>query len=87
MTHLYNRYLVRSIDDKYRIWDKAVELDQKYKIQEKVTNAAQTALQSQPGQKARGIAEQTLAQIAAVHMEATKIKSDKAATTAPTTAA
>ncbi|KAI7858407.1 hypothetical protein BDC45DRAFT_498277 [Circinella umbellata] len=70
---------VRSIDDKYRIWDKAVELDQKYKIQEKVTNAAQTALQSQPGQKARGIAEQTFAQIAAVHMEATKIKGDKAA--------
>ncbi|KAI9243355.1 hypothetical protein BDA99DRAFT_530538 [Phascolomyces articulosus] len=68
---------VRSIDDKYRIWDKAVELEQKYKIQEKVTNAAQTALQTQPGQKARGIAEQTFAQIAAVHMEATKIKGEK----------
>ena len=71
------RTIVKSIDDKYRIWDKAVELDQKYKIHEKAQTAVQSALQSQPGQKARGIAEQTFAQIAAVHFEATKIKTDK----------
>ncbi|KAI9498143.1 hypothetical protein BDB00DRAFT_801288 [Zychaea mexicana] len=72
---------VRSIDNKYRIWDKAVELEQKYKIQEKVQTAAQSALQSQPGQRARGIAEQTFAQIAAVHMEATKIKTERSVKT------
>lgn len=70
-------YIVKQFDEKYRIWDKAVEIDQKYKIQEKVQNAAQSALQSAPGQKAKGLAEQTYAQIAAVHYEATKIKEEK----------
>ncbi|KAI7882597.1 hypothetical protein K492DRAFT_206052 [Lichtheimia hyalospora FSU 10163] len=75
---------VKQFDEKYRIWDKAVEIDQKYKIQEKVQNAAQSALQSAPGQKAKGLAEQTYAQIAAVHYEATKIKEEKGGDKQPT---
>lgn len=73
----YYSFIVKQFDEKYRVWDRAVEIDQKYKIQEKVQNAAQAALQSPTGQKARGFAEQTLAQIAAVHYEATKIKNEK----------
>ncbi|KAI8388621.1 uncharacterized protein BYT42DRAFT_611642 [Radiomyces spectabilis] len=72
---------VKSFDDKYRIWDKALNFDNKYKIQEKVQNAAQTAqtkaqaaLQTPTGQKVHEIANQTLAQIAAVHYEAKKIQ-------------
>lgn len=77
---------VKSIDEKYRIWDKAVEIDNKFKIQEKVQNAAATAqttataaLQSPTGQKVERIASQTFAQIAAVHFEAKKIQTEKAA--------
>ncbi|KAI9317909.1 hypothetical protein BX666DRAFT_1932713 [Dichotomocladium elegans] len=69
---------VKQFDEKYRIWDKIVETDQKYKIHEKVQNATQTALQTPTAQKARDIANHTLAQIAAVHYEATKIKQEKA---------
>ncbi|KAI8640789.1 hypothetical protein BD408DRAFT_419249 [Parasitella parasitica] len=78
---------VKQIDEKYRIWDKAVEIDSKFRIQEKVQNAAQTAqttataaLQSPTGQKVERIASQTFAQIAAVHYEAKKIQKEKAAT-------
>lgn len=73
--------LVKSFDDKYRIWDKAMEYNQKYKIQEKVTNVAQVAqskaeaaLQTPTGQKVNVLAHQTLAQIAAVHYEAKRIQ-------------
>ncbi|GAN08812.1 vip1 [Mucor ambiguus] len=84
---------VKQIDEKYRIWDKAVEIDNKFKIQEKVQNAAQTAqttanaaLQSPTGQKVERIASQTFAQIAAVHFEAKKIQKEKGtATTTATT--
>ncbi|KAI8070140.1 hypothetical protein BDF21DRAFT_366686 [Thamnidium elegans] len=76
---------VKSIDEKYRIWDKAVEIDNKFKIQEKVQNAAVTAqstataaLQSPTGQKVERIASQTFAQIAAVHFEAKQIQTEKA---------
>ncbi|KAI9365805.1 hypothetical protein BD770DRAFT_433243 [Pilaira anomala] len=76
---------VKSIDEKYRIWDKAVEIDNKFKIQEKVHNAATTAqntataaLQSPTGQKVERIASQTFAQIAAVHFEAKRIQTEKA---------
>ncbi|KAI8380900.1 uncharacterized protein BYT42DRAFT_564618 [Radiomyces spectabilis] len=68
---------VKTFDEKYRIWDKALEIDQKYKIQEKVQNAAQTALQTPTGQKVHGLANQTFAQVAAVHYEAKKIQSEK----------
>ncbi|KAG0166818.1 hypothetical protein DFQ30_006759 [Apophysomyces sp. BC1015] len=75
---------VKQIDDKYRIWDKAVEIDQKFKIQEKVQsaaltaqNTAQVALQSPTGQTLHGFANQTLSQIAAVHYEAKKIQTEK----------
>lgn len=61
-----------------------MEYNQKYKIQEKVTNAAQTAqsraqaaLQTPTGQKVHGFANQTLAQIAAVHYEAKRIQGEK----------
>lgn len=74
-------YIVKSFDEKYRIWDKATEIDQKFKIQEKVTNAAQTAqshaqaaLQTPTGQKVNDFANQTFNQIAAVHYEAKKIQ-------------
>ncbi|ORY96606.1 hypothetical protein BCR43DRAFT_557341 [Syncephalastrum racemosum] len=74
----------KSFDEKYRIWDKAMEYNEKYKIQEKVTNAAQTAqtraqaaLQTPTGQKVHGFANQTLAQIAAVHYEAKRIQGEK----------
>ncbi|KAI9249352.1 hypothetical protein EDC94DRAFT_624095 [Helicostylum pulchrum] len=76
---------VKSIDEKYRIWDKAVEIDNKFKIQEKVQNAAVTAqstataaLQSSTGQKVERMASQTFAQIAAVHFEAKQIQTEKA---------
>ncbi|KAI8092759.1 uncharacterized protein BX664DRAFT_328066 [Halteromyces radiatus] len=76
---------VKQFDEKYRIWDKAAEIDQKYKIQEKVQNAAQTAqtqlqgaLQTPTGQKVNDFANQTFNQIAAVHYEAKKIQLDKA---------
>lgn len=85
---------VKQIDEKYRIWDKAVEIDNKYKIQEKVQNAAATAqttataaLQSPTGQKVERIASQTFAQIAAVHFEAKKIQNEKAAAAAHPVAA
>ncbi|CEP08100.1 hypothetical protein [Parasitella parasitica] len=75
---------VKQFDEKYRIWDKAVDLDQKYKIGEKVQNAAQTAqntaqaaLQTPTGQKVQDLAAQTFAQIAAVHYEAKKIQGEK----------
>lgn len=75
---------VKQFDEKYRIWDKAVNIDQKYKIQEKVQTAAQTAqekaqaaLQTPTGQKVHDFASQTLAQIAAVHYEAKKIQGEK----------
>lgn len=84
---------VKQIDEKYRIWDKAVEIDNKFKIQEKVQNAAATAqttanaaLQSPTGQKVERIASQTFAQIAAVHFEAKKIQTEKAATPVPASA-
>ncbi|KAI8992493.1 hypothetical protein BDB01DRAFT_778642 [Pilobolus umbonatus] len=75
---------VKQIDEKYRIWDKAVEIDHKFNIQEKIHNAAQTAqttvqdaLQSPTGQKLEHIASQTFAQIAAVHYEAKNIQNEK----------
>ncbi|KAL0079753.1 hypothetical protein J3Q64DRAFT_1761100 [Phycomyces blakesleeanus] len=75
---------IKHFDEKYRIWDKAIEIDQKYKIQEKVQNAAQTAqhtaqaaLQTPTGQKVHDLANQTLAQIAIVHYEAKRIQSEK----------
>ncbi|KAG0165205.1 hypothetical protein DFQ28_001501 [Apophysomyces sp. BC1034] len=75
---------VKNLDAKYRIWDKAVVIDQKFKIQEKVQSAAQTAqtkaqeaLQTPTGQKVHDLANQTLSQIAAVHYEAKKIQGEK----------
>ncbi|SAL96073.1 hypothetical protein [Absidia glauca] len=92
LTYLQNN--VKLFDEKYRIWDKANELDQKYKIQEKVTNAAQTAqhkaqaaLQTPTGQKVNDFANQTFNKIAAVHYEAKKIQLDKAEKTPETAAA
>lgn len=86
MKHLFHwrlnvLLLVKTFDEKYRIWDKAKEYNEKYKIQEKVNSAAQTAqnkaqaaLQTPTGQKIHEFANQTLAQIAAVHYEAKKIQ-------------
>ena len=61
-----------------------MEYNEKFKIQEKVNNAANTAqtravnaLQTPTGQKVHDFAQQTLAQIAAVHYEAKKLQSDK----------
>ncbi|KAI9260703.1 hypothetical protein BDA99DRAFT_512905 [Phascolomyces articulosus] len=75
---------VKTFDEKYRIWDKAMEYNEKFKIQEKVNNVATTAqsravnaLQTPTGQKVHDFAQQTLAQIAAVHYEAKKIQGDK----------
>ena len=75
---------MKTFDEKYRVWDKAMEYNEKFKIQEKVNNAANTAqtravsaLQTPTGQKVHDFAQQTLAQIAAVHYEAKKIQSDK----------
>ncbi|KAG1306165.1 hypothetical protein G6F64_007807 [Rhizopus arrhizus] len=84
---------VKQMDDKYRIWDKAIEIDSKFKIQEKVHHAtqtahttAQTALHSPTGQKVHDLANQTLAQIAAVHYEAKKIQNEKLASHAAASA-
>ncbi|CAO3646868.1 unnamed protein product [Mucor fragilis] len=87
----------KQFDEKYRIWDKAVGIDQKYKIGEKVQTAAQTAqtkaqaaLQTPTGQKVQDLANQTLAQIAAVHYEAKKIQGEKLSshgTSSPSTSA
>ncbi|CEG72142.1 hypothetical protein RMATCC62417_07751 [Rhizopus microsporus] len=75
---------VKQFDEKYRIWDNVMNIDQKYKISEKAQNAAQTAqhraqaaLQTPTGQKVHELANQTLAQIAAVHYEAKKIQGEK----------
>ncbi|KAI8882703.1 hypothetical protein K501DRAFT_315488 [Backusella circina FSU 941] len=75
---------VKQIDEKYRIWDKAVEIDNKYKIQEKVQNIAQTAQntantarQMPTGKTVERIASQTLTQVSAVHLEAKKIQNEK----------
>ncbi|KAI8341218.1 hypothetical protein BC941DRAFT_510428 [Chlamydoabsidia padenii] len=71
---------VKQFDEHYRIWDKAVEMDQKFKIQEKMEMAlkkAQEALNTPTGQKIHGLANQTMAHIAAVHYEAKRIQSDK----------
>jgi hypothetical protein len=71
----------KQLDDKYRIWGKALELDQKYKIQEKAQatfNAAhakaQEALSTPTGQKVQTLANQTIAQVTAVHHEAKRIQ-------------
>lgn len=84
---------VKQMDDKYRIWDKAIEIDSKFKIQEKVHHATQTAhttaqaaLHSPTGQKVHDLANQTLAQIAAVHYEAKKIQNEKLASHAAASA-
>lgn len=71
---------MKQMDEKYRIWDKAVGIDHRFKLQEKVQTAAQTAnaaLQSPTGQKVHDFASQAFAQIAAVHYEAKKIQSEK----------
>ncbi|KAI8149310.1 hypothetical protein BJV82DRAFT_505103, partial [Fennellomyces sp. T-0311] len=75
---------MKNFDEKYRIWDKAMEYNEKYKIQEKVNNVAHNAqnravnaLQTPTGQKVHDFAQQTLAQIAAVHYDAKKIQSEK----------
>ncbi|KAI9306084.1 hypothetical protein BJ944DRAFT_56455 [Cunninghamella echinulata] len=72
---------VKQFDEKYRIWDKALEIDQKFKIQEKVQNTVQTAtstaqaaLQNPTAQKVNDLANQTFSQIAAVHYEAKKLQ-------------
>ncbi|CAO3688702.1 unnamed protein product [Umbelopsis ramanniana] len=74
----------KQLDDKYRIWGKALELDQKYKIQEKAQatfNAAQAkaqeALNTPTGQKVQTLANQTIAQVTAVHHEAKRIQTEK----------
>ncbi|KAI8971900.1 hypothetical protein BDF20DRAFT_887122 [Mycotypha africana] len=90
LTSRFTNYLqtlttnVKQMDEKYRIWDKAVEIDNKYKIHEKVQTAAQqaqstatAALHTPTGQKVERLAYQTLAQIAAVHYEAKKIQMEK----------
>jgi hypothetical protein len=71
---------VKQFDEHYRIWDKAVEMDQKFKIQEKMELAlkkAQEALNTPTGQKIHGLANQTMAHIAAVHYEAKRIQGTK----------
>ncbi|ORX48266.1 hypothetical protein DM01DRAFT_324759 [Hesseltinella vesiculosa] len=76
----------KQLDAKYRIWDKALEMHEKYKIQEKVdmaVNKAQEALQTSTGQKVYSMANQTMAQIAAVHYEAKRIQLQKLNTTDP----
>jgi len=84
----------KQLDDKYRIWGKALELDQKYKIQEKAQGAftiaqakAQEALSTPTGQKVQDLANQTIAQITAVHHEAKRIQSEKVTATNPPAAA
>ncbi|KAG1136039.1 hypothetical protein G6F37_012328 [Rhizopus arrhizus] len=79
----------KQFDEKYRIWDSVKNIDKKYKISEKAQTAAQTAqnkaqaaLQTPTGQKVHDFANQTLAQIAAVHYEAKKIHGDKLNTAA-----
>jgi hypothetical protein len=71
----------KQLDDKYRIWGKALELDQKYKIQEKAQGAfnvaqakAQEALSTPTGQRVQTLANQTIAQVTAVHHEAKRIQ-------------
>ncbi|KAF7725383.1 hypothetical protein EC973_009651 [Apophysomyces ossiformis] len=83
---------VKQFDDKYRIWNKAIEIDQKFGIQEKVQSAALTAqttaqsvLQSPTGQKVHEFANHTLSQIASVHYEAKRIQTEKALDGAPST--
>lgn len=65
-----------------------MEYNEKYKIQEKVTNVAQVAqskaeaaLQTPTGQKVNVLAHQTLAQIAAVHYEAKRIRASSSVVT------
>lgn len=76
----------KQLDDKYRIWGKAMDLDQKYKIQEKAQGAfnvaqakAQEALSTPTGQKVQGLANQTIAQVTAVHHEAKRIQVSRVA--------
>ncbi|KAI8997726.1 hypothetical protein BDB01DRAFT_52912 [Pilobolus umbonatus] len=73
---------VKQLDERYHIWDKAVCLNQKYKIHERVQYAADNAqtkafeaLQSPTGQKVQDLAHQTLIHITAVHHEAKRIQS------------
>lgn len=72
--------IVKQFDENYRIWDKAIEMDQRFKIQEKmelVMKKAQEALNTPTGQKIHGLANQTMSHIAAVHYEAKRIQNDK----------
>ncbi|CAO3612091.1 unnamed protein product [Cunninghamella blakesleeana] len=71
---------VKHYDEKYRIWDRAIEIDQKYKLQDKMQFAvtkAQEALNTKTGQKIHGLANQTINHIATVHYEARRIQNEK----------
>jgi hypothetical protein len=87
---------VKAVDEKYRVYDtvtaKATEFDAKYHIQEKAQTAAQqaqttaqSALATPTGQRVQELANQTLAQIAAVHVEAKRIAAEKRAADASDT--
>ncbi|RUS13409.1 hypothetical protein BC937DRAFT_95376 [Endogone sp. FLAS-F59071] len=81
---------IKAVDEKYHVYDtvtaKATELDVKYRLQEKAQTAAQqaqataqNALATPAGQRVQDFANQTLAQIAAVHAEAKRIAAEKKA--------
>ncbi|KAK3816371.1 MAG: hypothetical protein J3Q66DRAFT_342333 [Benniella sp.] len=75
-----------AIDEKFKVTEKASELDNKYHVQDRVNAAVEQgigykdqALQSVPGQKVTNIAVQVKDQIAAVHHEARRIADEKKA--------
>lgn len=77
---IYRIKIVKHYDEKYRIWDRAIEIDQKYKLQDKMQFAvtkAQEALNTKTGQKIHGLANQTINHIATVHYEARRIQNEK----------
>jgi RNA recognition motif. (a.k.a. RRM, RBD, or RNP domain) len=70
----------QQLDDKYKVSDKATEVDSKLGIQQRTKTTAETAqtkaqelMQTETGQKVQTFADQIMNQVGAVHREALRI--------------
>ncbi|KAF9435242.1 hypothetical protein BGZ76_006657 [Entomortierella beljakovae] len=82
------RAQAKSLDEKYKVTEKATEIDNKYHVQDRVNAAVgqgidygNQALQAAPVQKVAGVATQVKEQVAAIHFEARRIADEKKAKT------
>ncbi|KAG2189281.1 hypothetical protein INT44_004423 [Umbelopsis vinacea] len=74
----------QQLDDKYKVSDKATEVDSKLGIQQRTKTAGETAqtkaqelMQTETGQKVQTFADQIMQQVGAVHREALRLAEEK----------